>query len=100
MKLLAKSIDMYAIFDNDSGKDGNWADKKINPPIPYSFRIKEKNSDQKRTIKVDRMISWKEEKSVGKPVITYACQSKINGVLRQYELRYIISDMKWQLYKM
>jgi uncharacterized protein YbjQ (UPF0145 family) len=30
----------------------------------------------------------------------YLCQSEVDGVAKLYELKYLISDCRWELYKM
>lgn len=88
MKVLARKIDMLATFVED------------HKPHPVRFRIKEKNSDMKMVIKVEKIISVKDHKNAGKLSYVYLCQSVINGQLKQYELKYKINECKWELYKM
>jgi len=88
VKILARRIDMLASFvENDK-------------PHPIRFRIKEKDSEERKVIKVEKIISITDNKNAGKLSYIYLCQSEIYGELRQYELKYKINECKWELYKM
>lgn len=41
-----------------------------------------------------------ETKVAGIKAFVYLCQSEVDGVAKLYELKYLISDCRWELYKM
>lgn len=66
---------------------------------PMKFQIRGEGSEAV-TIRVDSVSERSEEKLAGNKMIIYRCQSIIDGVEKQYELKYEISTCKWYLYKM
>jgi len=88
VKILAKQIDVYVVFLGDS------------KPHPVRFRIKKEDSEEKIVIKVDKVLSVADNKNAGKLSYIYRCRGRINGSLREYELKYRINECKWELYKM
>jgi hypothetical protein len=87
MKILAKPIDTIVVF------------KEAKRPMPYRFRVTE-GDGRVMDIIVDRIFSIDERKVAGIRSYIYRCQSIVNGVEKDYELKYILDDAKWQLYKM
>ncbi|WP_326514772.1 hypothetical protein [Clostridium intestinale] len=86
MKLIAQEIEVIAWFT----KAG-----EINP---VRFRLK--NDDKSNSvIKVDKVISYEEEKLAGNPMKVFTCQSLINNVMKVYELKFEILTCKWLLWK-
>ena len=71
MKVLMKPIEMIALFSADK-------------PRPIKFKIDD------NVVKVEQIISLSEEKLAGNRMIIYRCQSEINGLLKQFELKYEI----------
>jgi hypothetical protein len=86
MKIVAKPIDVIVTF----GKAGK--------PLPYKFRY-EADDDMGREIRIDKIISIENRKLAGIDSILYTCQSEIDGMLSIYELKYIIGQYRWELYK-
>ncbi len=86
MKIVSKPVEMIAWFK----------DKKI--PEPLRFRIKY-DDDSHLIIKVHKVLETREEKPAGIRSYVYQCQSIINGIEKIYELKFIIEDSKWILYK-
>lgn len=87
MKILAEPIDAVVKF------------KGREKPIPYKFRY----SDKEETIhevKVDKILMSEETKLAGIRAYIYLCQSSIDGITKLYELKYLINDCRWELYKM
>jgi len=84
MRTVAMDIEMICHFS----KEG------ITP-----LRFKYQESDNYKVIKVDRIISRDTEKSCGNLVLVFDCQSVIDGVERLYQIKYMISDMRWMLFK-
>lgn len=66
---------------------------------PLKFQIKGDGSES-MTIKVDNITERNEEKLAGNKMMIYRCQSEIEGIEKQYELKYEVSTCKWYLYKM
>lgn len=86
MKIVSKPIEMIAYF------------KEKNIPQPLKFRLK--NIDHTPVIiKIDYVIEIREEKLAGIRAYVYRCQSLIKNIEKIYELKYIIEDCKWILYK-
>lgn len=87
MKILSKEIDAIVIF------------KKGEVPLPYKFKYSEEN-EEKEEIKIDRIIKTEKRRITGIETIIYFCQSRIGDKLIQYELKYIIGECRWVLYKL
>jgi len=65
---------------------------------PIKFRLMD-SSGSWVVIKVDQIVETKEEKLAGNRMITFVCQSLIQGVSRPYEIKYEIRTGKWFLFK-
>ena len=65
-------------------------------PIRFRMQI---NDEHMKVIKVDRIICKDTEKLAGNVMIVYKCQSLIDNVLRQFEIKYELNSCKWMLYK-
>ena len=87
MKILAEPIDALVMFRG----------KGI--PQPYKFRYEEKDGSFKE-IRIDRILESEEVKLAGIRALIYRCQSEIEGAAVRYELKYLIADCRWELYKM
>ena len=86
MKLLMRPIDAIVVF-RGSGK-----------PLPYKFRYTESNGEC-REIRVDRIILVDEQRIAGSRSLVYDCQSDIDDCERRYQLKYLVNDCRWELYK-
>lgn len=84
MKVVAKPIDMLALFD------------VAGHIHPIRFRLEE---DERVVIKVDEIFSRSFEKKAGIPVYVFDCISTIEGQRKAYQLKYEIEDNKWILFK-
>ena len=51
-------------------------------------------------ISLDRVISKSNENFCGNKALIFDCQSIINGIERLYQIKYLISECKWILFKM
>lgn len=85
MKIVAKPIDVYILHMHKEN------------PMPRRFRIEEE--DDFKTIHVNKIVSVEKTKRAGADAFIYRCQSVIDGIEKQYELRYKIVECKWDLYK-
>lgn len=85
MKILAKPIEAIVFFPD--GAD----------PQPRRFRFEEDGGY--KTINIDEIMSIAEQNIAGQPARVYSCRSAISGTACDYELRYLLKDMKWQLYR-
>jgi len=85
MRTIAKEIEMICLF-NAKGV------------TPIRFKYKEYDSSYK-VIKVDKVISKNMEKLCGNFAWIFDCQSVIDEVERLYQLKFIISECKWILFK-
>ena len=87
MKILMKSVDMICL----SSSRGEIR--------PLKFRIQE-DTGESRIVKIDRIISKKEEKIAGNPMLVFVVQSVMDGTERIYEMKYEIRTSRWYLYKL
>ena len=88
MKIVARPVDMIAVFYASDSKT----------PAPRRFRYSEPDGERME-INVDQVISIESRRFAGIDTIVYKCQSEIAGILRLYELKYIIGEYRWELYK-
>ncbi len=89
MKLMNTPIDVIARFRVN--------DPEI--PNPYKFRYKDEAGNS-YDVKVDRIYHIKGHRFGGKRTFIYRCVSTIAGEERMYELKYLVDECKWLLYKM
>ena len=87
MKILAEPIDALVMF---RGREN---------PRPYKFRYSDRTSEV-HEVKIDKILQVDEIKTAGIRALVYRCQSEINGTYALYELKYVIEDCRWELYKM
>ncbi|MGF6375143.1 hypothetical protein M2140_000177 [Clostridiales Family XIII bacterium PM5-7] len=86
MKIVAKPIDVVATFIGEK-----W-------PTPYKFKYQQ-NNGEKLEIKIEQILETVERHIAGIDTIIYTCQSEENGRKRIYQLKYIIGEYRWELYK-
>lgn len=86
MRIVAKPIDAIVKF------------KGTDKPIPYKFRYEDAEGHY-REVKIDKIISTEEFKIAGIRTFIYCCQSNINQEEKLYELKYILQNCRWELYK-
>ena len=89
MKLHNVPIDVIARF---------WV-KSPEIPDPYKFRYKDEAGNS-YDVKVERIYHIKDHRFGGKRTFIYRCVSTIAGEERMYELKYMLDECKWLLYKM
>ncbi|AHF09063.1 MULTISPECIES: hypothetical protein [Dehalobacter] len=85
MKTVMKPIEVIASFKVDGMS------------TPLKFRIQEQDSPT--IIKVEHVCFRSEDKLAGNKMITFQCQSTINGLLKVFELKFEPSTGKWFLFK-
>jgi len=86
MKVLALPIEVVSYTDN----------KGVIKPIRFRVQVKD---EAMKVIKIDKVICKETEKLAGNLMIVYKCQSLIDNVLRQFELKYELNTCRWMLYK-
>ena len=86
MKVLARFIDTIVVFRGE------------NRPLPYKFRYKD-DKGQSRELYVGKILLVEEQKVAGTRSFIYECQSEMDGEDRRYQLRYIVPECRWMLYK-
>ena len=86
MKVLSRFIDTIVVFKGDQR------------PLPYKFRYRE-DGDTSRELFVDKILLVSEQTVAGKTSLLYECHSRTDGVDRRYQLRYIVPECKWMIYK-
>lgn len=87
MKIVSRAISAIAVFKYDDGT-----------PMPYKFKMVD-GSGEEITVKIGNILSHARSKIAGIESIVYQCQSIIGDIEKRYELKYIISECKWVLYK-
>jgi hypothetical protein len=87
LKIIAEPIDALVMFRH---KDN---------PKPYKFRYRDGVSEI-HEVKIDKIRQVDETRLCGVRALVYLCQSQINGIDMLYELKYIIDEYRWELYKM
>ncbi len=87
MKILAKDIRMIAVFDDGKG-------------IPRPLKFMAVQEGGSFVVRVDKIISCERRRTGGINCFVYCCQSVIDDREVRYELKYIIAECRWQLYKM
>jgi hypothetical protein len=86
MKIVAKPVDAVAVF------------KGTSRPLPYKFRFRS-DSGAELEIYVGQILSVEERRVAGIRTLVYDCQSTVEGVRKRYQLKYLIQDCRWELYK-
>lgn len=87
MKILAEPIEAAVWF------------KSKKKPHPIKFRYSDREG-LIRKVNVDKIISIDEVKIAGIRAFVYRCQSEMDGAMKAYELKYLVDDCRWELYKM
>lgn len=87
MKILSEPIDAIVKF------------KGREKPNPFKFLYRDRDGIA-HEIKIDKIISVEETQIAGIRAYIYLCQSQIDDTCKLYELKYLISDCRWELYKM
>ncbi len=87
MELINKKIDVIAF----TGCKGEIK--------PMRFRI-HADYGQNVVIAIDKVISSGSLGNYKNPVLDFTCESIIDGVKRLYELRFIVNEVVWYLYRM
>lgn len=86
MKVVAKPIEMVSYTDDK----GNIK--------PIRFRLQNEHETVK-VIKIDRIVTKDIEKLAGNLMLVFKCQSIIDNVQRQFEIKYELQTCKWMLFK-
>ena len=88
MKIVAKPVAMIATFSSDRSRK----------PVPYKWRFY-RDSGEKVEVVVDMIQTVEESRIAGIDALIYTCQSKILDRECIYQLKYIIGQYRWELYK-
>lgn len=86
MKIVARPIEVVSYTDNKGDVR------------PLKFRL-QTETETEMVIKVDKIISREIEKLAGNPMLLFRCQSLIDNVQKQFEIKYELQTCKWMLYK-
>ena len=86
MKVVMKQIQVIAVFAENAR------------PAPVKFKFLKEDGTYV-VVKINEIITIKEERFAGNRMFVYACQSAIDGIEKRYELKYEINACKWYLYK-
>ncbi len=84
--MLARFIDTIVVFRGE------------NRPLPYKFRFKD-DKGESRELFVDSILMVSEQTVAGVTSLLYECQSDVDGEMKRYQLRYIVPQCKWMIYK-
>lgn len=87
MKIVSRAISTIAVFKYDDGT-----------PMPYKFKMQD-DGDEEIEVKVGTILQINKSKIAGKDSLIYHCQSIIGDIEKRYELKYIIPECRWLLYK-
>ena len=86
MRVLEKDVDMLSV--SYIGK----------PPQPRKFKIRFRDGSLK-TVNVDQIKRVDSVTPVGHPNFVYYCYSEVDDRIVDYELRYFVKEMRWELYR-
>ena len=86
MKVLALPIEVVSYTDS----------KGVIKPIRFRMEI---NDEPMKVVKVDKVLFKETEKLAGNVMIVYKCQSLIDNVVKQFEIKYELNTCRWILYK-
>ena len=86
MRVLEKDVDMLSV--SYIGK----------PPQPRKFKIRFRDGSY-RTVKVDQIKRVDSVTPAGHPNFVYYCYSEVDDRIIDYELRYFVREMRWELYR-
>lgn len=87
MKIVSRAINMIAFFMIDE-----------NIPRPHLFKMVDDRGESVE-VRVGRIIRFDRKKIAGVDSYVYQCQSIIGDIEKRYELKYIIPECRWLLYK-
>lgn len=85
MVVLNKPVEVIALFD------------KNGMPRPYKFRI-EDNEGVWIVYKVDSVLFRKKETVNKLSNIIVRCKGNMDGAIKEYELKYDVTNTRWSLY--
>ena len=94
MKIVSEPVDMIAKFTSA----GDRGEKNGEKPVPRKFRYTD-IAGVSREVRIDRIISADPGIFGGVRAYIYRCQSVIGNTEKIYELKYIIGECRWELYK-
>ena len=86
MKVLEREVDVLSVCY--IGK----------PPQPRKFKIRYRDG-RHRTVTVDQIKRVDSVTPAGHPNFVYFCYSEVDDRILDYELRYFVREMKWELYR-
>lgn len=86
MKIVALPIEVVSYTDNKG------------EVRPLRIRVQTEEHSVK-VIKIDKIISKEKEKLAGNLMLVFRCQSKINNLMKVFEIKYDLKTCKWILYK-
>ena len=86
MKIVSRPVEAVAVFYR-----GEY-------PEPRKFRYEDRDGVRK-TISVDKILESEPLRFGSVEFILYRCQSFVRGRDVRYELKYILKDARWELYK-
>ncbi len=86
MRIVAKPVDAIAVF------------KGAGRPLPYKFRFRREDGTEQE-VQVEQIFLVEERRIAGIKTLLYDCQSAMEGVQCRYQLKYLIQECRWELYK-
>ena len=86
MRVLERDVDMLSV--SYIGK----------PPQPRKFKIRFRDGSF-RTVTVDQIKRVDSVTPAGHPNFVYYCYSEVDDRIVDYELRYFVREMRWELYR-
>ena len=86
MEIVSKPIDVVAVFNGQG------------IPRPYKFKCAERGC-RTPEVKVDRIVFAEKQHIAGQNSFVYECSSVVGGIETRYQLKYVLVDARWFLYK-
>lgn len=86
MRIVAKPVDAVVVF-----MEKDW-------PRPCKFRFYQ-DSGERTEVKVERIHSIERSRLAGIDALVYTCQSAVGCEEKLYQLKFVIGEYRWELYK-
>ncbi len=86
MKIVARPIETIALFCG------------VAPPRPLRFRFSGEDGSWV-VVRVEQILETRKDRTGGCDSYLYLCQSLVQGQRRRYEIKYLVAETRWVLYK-
>lgn len=86
MRIVARPIETIALF------------RGVSPPRPLRFRFAGEDGSWV-VVRVGQILETRKDRTGGCDAYLYLCQSPVQGQQRRYEIKYLVTEARWVLYK-